>query len=480
MDMKKRIKLKTKIFSGFTIILVLLIFVVISGYIGFTYVLDKINKANVMNQIVEDMLTIRRYEKNFILRKNTIYLDRTKKEIEKIKQHARETKEKFKQDANKQMMDGIVKAVDSYEKEFLLLAGKTDAISKSEEPDVETEMVNAARAVESLALQARKIQYKELNRGILKTKSIMVTVTLLSIALGMLFAFLITRSVSNPLKWTIHRLDSSAERLHQGARQRAYRSMKLSEGASEQAAATEETSAAMEEIAVTIQQNVENAIQADQLMAKVIEAVNEAGILMVQLMESMNKIAGSSKETGNVIKTIDGIAFQTNLLALNAAIESARAGEAGVGFAVVANEVRNLAIRSSKAARNTSGLINTSFTEIDNGSEIVKKTTESFARIEEIASKVAETIAGITIASREQSHGVEQVNTAIAELDKVTQQNAAIAEQAASASKSMNDQSREIKGFVVELRQLIEGEADSVITIPETKNPVKTDIRYLK
>src|SRR5512140_2827122 len=181
-------------------------------------------------------------------------------------------------------------------------------------------------------------------------------------------------------------------------------------------------------------QNAENAAQANNLMAETKGAVTRANQSMGKLTESMGEITKASEETSKIIKTIDEIAFQTNLLALNAAVEAARAGEAGAGFAVVADEVRNLAMRAADAAKNTANLIEGTVKKIKEGSGIVDKTGAEFVQLSDSAAKMGGLISEMAAASNEQAQGIEQINKAVSEMDKVVQVNAANAEESASAS----------------------------------------------
>jgi methyl-accepting chemotaxis protein len=209
-------------------------------------------------------------------------------------------------------------------------------------------------------------------------------------------------------------------------------SQNLSEAASEQAASIEETSSSLEEMSSMTKSNAAGTAKANGLMAGAMETIEKANHSMSRLTSSMREIASASEETQKIVKTIDEIAFQTNLLALNAAVEAARAGEAGAGFAVVAEEVRNLALRAAEAARNSSTLMTDIVGKIRSGEQLVKTTNQEFVEIKTNSHQVVELMGGIAAASREQSQGIEQVNTAILEMNTVTQRTAGSAEELAA------------------------------------------------
>ena len=270
-------------------------------------------------------------------------------------------------------------------------------------------------------------------------------------------ALLVTRTITKPINRIIKGLGDVSDQVASASAEVSASSQSLAEGASEQAAGIEETSSSLEEMSSMTCQNSDNASQADQLMGEAKEIVGRANVSMGQLASSMKKITLASEETSKIIKTIDEIAFQTNLLALNAAVEAARAGEAGAGFAVVADEVRNLALRAAEAAKNTGELIEGTSKEVHKGSELAESTNENFDEVAGSARKVAELVSEIAAASHEQAQGIEQVNTAVTEMDKVTQTNAANAEESAAASEKLNAQAEQMKNYVLELMKLVGG-----------------------
>ncbi len=269
--------------------------------------------------------------------------------------------------------------------------------------------------------------------------------------------FFLGRRISKPITRAVVGLSDASDQIASAADAVSNSSQTLAEGASEQAAAIEETSSSLEEMSSMTRQNADNASHANQLMAETKETVAKAGQSMGNLTTSMREISRASEETSKIIKTIDEIAFQTNLLALNAAVEAARAGEAGAGFAVVADEVRNLALRAAEAARNTADLIESTVKKVKEGSELVEKTEREFGEVTTSVGKSGELIGEISAASQEQAQGIEQVNKAVSEMDKVVQENAANAEESASASEEMDAQAVRMKEFVGGLVALVGG-----------------------
>jgi methyl-accepting chemotaxis protein len=226
----------------------------------------------------------------------------------------------------------------------------------------------------------------------------------------------------------------------------------LSQRTEEQASALEETASSMEELTSTVKQNADNAQQANQLAISASSVAVKGGEVINRVVKTMESITDSSRKISDIIGVIDGIAFQTNILALNAAVEAARAGEQGRGFAVVAAEVRSLAQRSAAAAKEIKSLIEDSVSKVEDGSKLVGEAGHTTQEIVTSIKRVTDIMAEISAASLEQSGGIEQVNTAITQMDDVTQQNAALVEEAAAAAESLEEQAQQLVQMVAKFK----------------------------
>ncbi len=312
-------------------------------------------------------------------------------------------------------------------------------------------------------------------------RNLLIVLGLSALALGVILAWILTRSITRPLGYAVHaagvvasgdltgqiKVDSKDEtgqllqalkemndsltmsitRVRAGvdtiataSNQIAAGNLDLSSRTEEQASSLEETASSMEELTSTVRQNADNARQANQLAVTASNVAEKGGAVVSRVVDTMSDINASSRKIVDIIGVIDGIAFQTNILALNAAVEAARAGEQGRGFAVVASEVRNLAQRSAAAAKEIKSLIDDSVNKADTGSKLVTEAGETMVEVVDSIRRVTDIMSEIMAASQEQSSGIEQVNQAIVQMDQVTQQNAALVEEAAAAADSLSKQ----------------------------------------
>ncbi|QTA89547.1 methyl-accepting chemotaxis protein [Desulfonema magnum] len=298
------------------------------------------------------------------------------------------------------------------------------------------------------------IKTKKLVSDIRRFLAMLLITTIIS---GCLFAFFITRSITIPVNRVIKSLSDGGEQVSSASSQVSSASRSLAERTSEQAASIEEASSSLTEISVMTRQNANHAEQANTIVKTSVQNIEQAKAFMTQLVQSMENIFESGKKTFKIIKTINEIAFRTNLLSLNAAIEAAKASDSGAGFAVVAQEIRNLSLQTAEAAEDTANLIKGTINKLHDGSRLVNKTHEAFNQMAEGTARLRELVHEISEASNDQDLAIGQVNRAVSEINKVVQQNASGSEESASASEELNVQADQMKTFVKELAALVSG-----------------------
>ena len=366
----------------------------------------------------------------------------------------------------KGLFEGVRKGIDPYE--ALLVQVIQMAAADASMAVTMTHQVENSFQVLNGNLQELLAYEQQLSRGqhdsagnsfALVTRAFFITLAI-AIVLSILVNIALAKLITRPLKQTVGviqeiadgdltreiRLDSKDEigdlaravnimrlKMGEAVGQSATTSMILSDAASRQASSLEETSSSIEEMTSMIKNSAQNAAQTNQLMSASREVIKSADSSITQLNDSMKEISTASEQTQKIVKTIDEIAFQTNLLALNAAVEAARAGEAGAGFAVVADEVRNLAMRAADAARNSSGMMQDIVNKVKNGEKLVTVTYGAFRQVTDSSEKVMHLMGDIAKATDEQSQGIDQINRAVLEMNQVTQENAASAEELAAA-----------------------------------------------
>jgi methyl-accepting chemotaxis protein len=353
---------------------------------------------------------------------------------------------------NVQILTGINKLVD------LQLAARRDFLTQSEAGDQRLLLILLAMGALALLLGvgcavaitrsitlplsgalvvAQKVAASELTSQVVVTGQDEISLLLQAL-----------KDMNENLAQTVGEVRSSTEEMTQVASEIASGNADLSARTESQASSLEQTASSMEELTGTVRQNADNARQANALATSASSVALQAGGVVSQVIGSMGSIKDSSRKIADIIGVIDSIAFQTNILALNAAVEAARAGEQGRGFAVVAAEVRNLAQRSAGAAKEIKALIDDSVGQVDLGSKLVDQAGQTMGLVVTSIKQVADIMGEITAATQEQSHGIEEINQAIAQMDEMTQKNAALVEEAAAAADSMQQQSKKLSAAV--------------------------------
>jgi methyl-accepting chemotaxis protein len=346
-----------------------------------------------------------------------------------------------------------------------IAAAATDAYSKLKYQAMEVcrpPQVKATELLDKIAAINLDVGRTQTEQSLVISRRMKVTCLACSVA-GLLLAIGITivlvRSITRPIRAVTDALASGAGQVAAAAGQVSASSQSLAQGASEQAASLEETSASLEEMTSVVKRNAEAAERAKLLTGQTSAAADTGTVEVDEMKSAMHDIKRSSDDVAKIVKTIDEIAFQTNILALNAAVEAARAGEAGAGFAVVAEEVRSLAQRSAQSAKETADKIGTAISKSERGVVISEKVATGFTQIAAKTREVDQLVTEIAAASKEQADGINQVNLAVRQMDKVTQSNASGSEECAAASEELTAQAVSMRESVRALEELVGADA---------------------
>ncbi|MHB8825604.1 MAG: methyl-accepting chemotaxis protein [Thiobacillus sp.] len=389
-------------------------------------------------------------------------------------------------------------------------AGNLESANKFVDEDMKPRLdayltsLNALSVYQNKAIDATALNVQQHYES---GRTLLITLSLVALVMGIGFAFWITRSITRPMNQAVRiaqtvaagdltsrievrskdetgqllqalkdmndslvkvvsQVRTGTDSVATASNQIAAGNLDLSSRTEEQAASLEETASSMEELTSTVKQNAENAKQANQLVVSTADVAVKGGQVVGKVVDTMASIKESSRKIADIIGVIDGIAFQTNILALNAAVEAARAGEQGRGFAVVASEVRNLAQRSAGAAKEIKVLIEDSVGKVDAGGKLVDEAGKTMDEIVTSVKRITDIMSEIAAASQEQSTGIEQVNQAVGQMDEVTQQNAALVEEAAAASESLQGQASQLAQAVSVFK------LDGVAHTPGAEQPV--------
>ncbi|MER2559638.1 MAG: methyl-accepting chemotaxis protein [Myxococcaceae bacterium] len=372
------------------------------------------------------------------------------------------------------LLDTMIAAVKEYAAEVKDVQDtmvEADALAVSRGA-VANQVVEGGRTVSVEGVETTVKESKDVAESLTGVRFAVAVGLLIAILIGATLAVFVTRSITLPVNRIINGLTASGEQVASASSQVSSSSQQLANGASQQASNLEEVSSSLEEVTSMTRQNADNARKANGSAKESAEAANRGASSMDRMNEAMQKIRSSATETAKIVKTIDEIAFQTNLLALNAAVEAARAGEAGKGFAVVAEEVRNLAMRSAEAAKTTASLIEESQRNAESGAALSEQVNGILREIVSSATQVTGLVAEVATASEQQTSGITQINTSVSQMDRITQANAANAEESASASEELSAQAVELNDMVEQLAQLVNG-ASAQAAMSSSRKPQK-------
>ncbi len=477
----KSLKLRTKLSSSFGLLVLIVIVVSWTGITGITDVHSsfettadvRLPSLNYLIQVDRDLQQL------LVAERSLLSLDKSSKDYQQMVDFYHENMQQSEQRWQKYVAfkhtDAERKFINNYNtkhKQWKQASARVMSLIQADPPKLQeahdlafgeaAQLFNETRdnldQLENVDLDLASTEYAASSTIFRRAKSGSYIASILAVLLGVGLAWSLIRGVSDPIARAVSKITKGSDQTVSAAIQISGSSQQLAEGASEQAASLEETTASMNEVAAMAQQNTQHTEQIDRMMRQdVNQNLEKIDEQISRMDEMLTGTVSASKETANVIRTIDEIAFQTNLLALNAAVEAARAGEAGQGFAVVADEVRNLAQRAAEAASETAELIESSHTQIEQSAKMTQDVVEALHENREVSSKIMELVAEVTQASKEQSQGIDQINVALQQMDVITQQNASSAEESAAAAEELNAQAESMVAIVRLLGKLVYG-----------------------
>jgi len=456
-------KLGTKITIGFILVLLMTFVVAIIGWRGMSSLAQKAEAADQTQLILRFLLEARRHEKNYIIRAEQEYADRTQKAISSLKDSAAKLKQRIDDSDSVKNLDDILTATAAYEDKVLQLFAlqKNDAVGKEEKAAqlkaIDKNLMTSGRTVEKHCLDIRNALFTQMNNQIRQSNILLLTGSLLAIGLGIGMAFFITRLITRPVNQVIEGLTEGSGQVNAAADEVAKTSQNLAQGATQQASAIQQTTASLSRLSAMTSKNVENTDSTRLIIGQAKEIIKKADEELDLLIAAVAGINDTSIGISKIIKAIEDISFQTNLLALNAAVEAARAGEAGAGFSVVAQEVRNLAVRAAEAAKNTSTMIEESIRAVKRGASLTNSTKDAFITHRDLFLRIAGLIDDIEAASKEQAEGISQINKALADIEDVVQRNAASTQEVAASSQQLSGQAATMKDHITRLTAFISG-----------------------